>query len=436
MTTTSKWYAKKPYIHFDLPLSPEDAKAYVSDPNKVARHPFYPLLSYQLITPRIRKSPPGSASPFTTEPKYRPIAYPSHKDGYIFSYYKSILEHPYEDWVNKQGLRDVITAFRSNGENNVTLAKKSFEFIKDNPVCQIVVTDVESFFDNLDHNLLKEIWARFLGKSKLPDDHYSVYKAITRYSTVERHEAYNLFGFRLSGRLSRTNSPRRLCTPKQFRDKVVSRGLIERHVISKGVPQGTSLSPLLSNMYMADLDSAMYAYISSLGGKYWRYCDDILIVVPGTGKTDILRKLDRQLESLKLSRNQAKTTLLGGTDLPTRKQLQYLGFVFNGTDAVIRSSSIHRYHRKLKKAVRKARVLQSIESKRSQTTAPLRKQALYNMYSDKPVRGKRILSRVQNRKYKGNFTHYMDRAAESMGSLRIARQRRKVLKKFRSSVQQ
>ena len=434
LTTAPEWHTTKRYIHFDLPLSPEDATAYVSDPQKVKRHPFYPLLSYELITPRTRKSPLGSGKPFTKEPKLRPIAYPAHKDGYIFSYYKSLLEGPYEDWLNGKGLREAVTAFRSTGENNITLAKKAFDFIRANPVCQIVVTDIESFFDNLDHDILKEIWTRFLGKSKLPEDHYAVYKAITRYSTVKRHKVYNLFGIRLSGRLRSTDSPRRLCTPKQFREKVLGRGLVEPGP-GKGIPQGTSLSPLLSNMYLADLDLTMHSWITYLGGKYWRYCDDILIIIPGTENPDPLKLLDRQLKNLKLRRNQEKTSILLSTQLSRQKQLQYLGFVFNGTDTVIRPSSIHRYHRKLRKAVRTAKNRQHQESQKSQTSAPLRKQALYNMYSDKAVRGKRIRDRIHKRKYKGNFTHYMDRAAKYMGSSRIERQRRNILKKFRSSVE-
>ena len=401
----------------------------MSDPGKVARHAFYPLLSYELRTPRIKKSPPGSGIPFVSEPKLRPIAYPAHKDGYIFSYYKSILETPYEDWLKSQGLGEAVTAFRTIGENNITLAKKAFDFIKAHPDCKIIVTDVEKFFDTLNHSILKRIWARFLGETRLPDDHYAVYRAITRYSTVEQYKAYNLFGLRLSGRQSESNRQKRLCTPAEFRDKIISHGLIKPGP-DKGIPQGTSLSPLLSNMYMADLDSTIQGFVTSLGGKYWRYCDDILIVIPGGDDPGVLDKLDHQLKLLELSRSQEKTRTFLGPELSSRKQLQYLGFVFNGKDAVIRPSSIHRYHRKLKKAVRMAEFRQ----KREGNTAPLRKQALYNMYSDKPVRGKRIRTRIKRRKYKGNFTHYMDRASERLGSPRIAKQRRKILQKFRSRV--
>ena len=430
MTAKPKWYSRKPYIHFDLPLSPKEAEAYVTDPQKVVRHAFYPLLAYEIIAPRNRSLPPESARPFMRSPKHRPIAYPAHKDGYIFSYYKSLLEAPYEVWLDKNGLGEAVTAFRSIGENNVTLAKKAFDFIKANPVCKIIVTDVESFFDNLDPGVLKGIWASFLGEQELPDDHYAVFRAITKYSTIERYKVFNLFGIRLSGRLDKANSPKRLCTPRQFREKVLSRGLVEPKP-GVGIPQGTSLSPLLSNMYMANLDLRMHTRITALGGRYWRYCDDILIVIPGMCDFNILVELDHQLEALKLKRSSDKTHTLDGSGLRAQAQLQYLGFVFNGTEAVIRSSSIHRYQRKLKKAVKAARARQYRESRRSGRIAPLRKQALYNMYSDKPLRGKLIQRRKRGRKYSGNFTHYMERASEVMESPGMSRQRKNLLKRFR-----
>ena len=203
---TAPWYARRPYIHFDLPLTVEAATNYVSDPKKVAQHAFYPLLKYEIHTPRIKKSTPGSGKPFKKDPKKRSIAYPAHMDGYIFSYYKSILESRYEEWLRNEGLAETVTAFRSiDHQNNVSLAKKAFDFIRSNPDCRIVVT--ASFFDHIDHELLKAVWTRFLGVTKLPDDHYAVFKAITRYSCVDKHKAYNLFRVRLSGRLNKSNGP-------------------------------------------------------------------------------------------------------------------------------------------------------------------------------------------------------------------------------------
>ena len=431
------WYSRKPYLHFDLPLSQQAASAYVTAPRTVVRHPFYPLLGYTLTRPRIKKCPPGSPKTFVKEQKERPIAYPSHKDGYIFSYYKSILEKPYEAWLEDHGLREAVTAFRRTGENNVSLAKQAFDFIKENPSCQIVVTDIESFFDKIDHNQLKTTWSFFTGDNKLSEDHYAVYKAITRFSIVERHKAYNLFGIRLSGRLNRGSSPKRLCTAKQFREKVIPRGLVKPGPgVSQGIgiPQGTSLSPLLSNMYMANLDSAMNQWIISLDGKYWRCCDDILIVIPRGDPKIILDKLDSQLNKLALTRSIGKTQTMNSTELSSQKQLQYLGFIFNGRDIMVRSSSIHRYHRKSKKAVWAAEIRQNQAIRDGQPQAPFRKRALYNMFTELPLRGTRIKKHKQNQKFRGNFSHYMYRSAKAMGSPRIAQQRRKMLKRFRAQV--
>ena len=431
------WYARKPYIHFDLPLGAKAAANYVSNAKNVEAHAFYPLIRYEIRTPRIKKSPNSSGRPFIKEPKVRPIAYPAHKDGYIFSYYRSLLESHYEEWLENNELGDTVTAFRSIGQNNISLAKTAFDFIGRNPDCEIVVTDVDSFFDNLDHKILKEVWARFSGDATLSKDHYAVYKAMTRYSVVERHKAYNLFRVRLSGRSKRADSSRRLCTPKQFRDKVVTRGLIQRGAKNGvGIPQGTSLSPLLSNMYMANLDLAMHQWISSLGGRYWRYCDDILIAVPNGNSRSILKRLDVQLKALKLTRSHEKTASMSANELVSRRQLQYLGLVFNGTEAVIRSSSIHRYRRKIKNSIRLAENRQYWEGYSSPNSAPFRKQAIFNMFSEKSLRGKRVNARVRRRKFRGNFTHYMSRAAGRMQSSSLSRQRKRELRKLKNRLKQ
>jgi hypothetical protein len=437
LTAETHWYKRKPYIHFDVSLSEKSAVAYATDPQKVASHPFYPLFTYTLTTPRIKKLPEGSEHRFEKDCKRRTIAYPAHKDGYILSYYKSILEKFYEDWLQVNSLSESVTAFRSTGENNVSLARKAFDFIKETPNCRIFITDVESFFDTLDHQVLKGIWSRFLEVNQLPDHHYAVFKAVTRYSVVEKHKVYNLFRLRLSGRFIKGKERSRLCSPKQFREKVVGRGLVKkgpRVAEGKGIPQGTSLSPLLSNMYMADLDFEINRHVRSEGGKYWRYCDDILVVLPSPSTFDIEAAIDQQLAKLKLSRSGPKTASFQSRELSFQRQLQYLGFIFNGTDAMVRSSSIHRYHRRLKKSLIAAEKRRTRESLDRPADAPLRKAALYNMFTDMPTRGRRALQRERRRKYSGNFIKYMGTASEDMQSSRIKRQQGQLLSKFRERI--
>jgi hypothetical protein len=437
MPQSRLWYTKKPYPHFDLPLGQRRAFEYVSDPQRVTQHPFYPLIQYNLVRPRIRKCGIADCIGFVKEPKLRTIAYPSHKDGYIFAYYKSLLEGPYEAWLIANGLNEAVTAFRSINENNITLAKKAFDFIKEHPGCEIIATDIESFFDRINHGILKRVWQRFLSAPKLPADHFKVFKAVTRYSIVERHKVYNKLGLPLRRSHKRARTVQRLCTPAQFRNKIVVSGLVQPSAGSAlgiGIPQGTSLSPLLPNMYLSDLDVEMHGLVTRCGGRYWRYCDDILIVLPKGSSDAILVELDRCLASLELSRSHEKTQQLNHADLSSRRQLQYLGFIFNGEDALVRSSSIHRYHRKIKRGSLAAHIRQQHEAERSGQPAPYRQQALFNMYSELPLRGTKIRRWKARQKFTGNFTHYMDRAAGQMGSPNIERQRKRALRRLRSKI--
>ncbi len=88
----------------------------------------------------------------------------------------------------------------------------------------------------------------------------------------------------------------------------------------------------------------------------------------------------------------------------------------------------------MKKGVRAAVIRRDIESERAHQPAPLRQQALYNMYSELPVRGKKVKERKRNQKYSGNFIKYMSDAAKTTDSSRIRQQQRKVLSRLRSAI--
>ena len=88
----------------------------------------------------------------------------------------------------------------------------------------------------------------------------------------------------------------------------------------------------------------------------------------------------------------------------------------------------------MKKAIQAARHQRREESKASGQPAPLRQQALYNKYSEMPLRGKTIKARMAKRKYNRNFIKYVYSSAKIMNSPNMEKQRLKLLKKFRSRI--
>src|SRR5262249_50102818 len=156
---------------------------------------------------------------------------------------------------------------------------------------------ISQFFESLDHAQLKALWCRLLGVTRLPDDHFHVFQAITQYAVVDERLVYERLGHFGPKRTTHTGKhifgyltpyrrmPRQLCTGRDFQDKIAGgngqKSLIEKHYKPYGIPQGAPISDLLANLYLLDFDNIVSGWVRQEGGAYYRYSDDILILVPG-----------------------------------------------------------------------------------------------------------------------------------------------------------
>lgn len=404
------------YIHFDRRLTRKACKALVESPSAVQKHAFLPFLQNDIVRIRIKRDPTTKKP--VKKAKIRQIKYASHADSAIYAYYNFILSQLYEQNIGGSELADAVIAFRALGKSNIDLAQEAFQWIAENRPCTALGFDVEDFFGSLDHAILKQSWAGLLSVDALPADHYAVYKSLTRHASVRLDAA------RVKLDISRTALKARridrICTPDEFRSKIRAGGLISVNPAKAGVPQGSPISALLSNIYMLPFDQRMLAETKAIGGFYRRYCDDILVVVPTVNVPATKVLVASELNALKLKLQDTKT--LECCFAPTlEKPLQYLGLLFDGTQITLRSTGIARFNARMRRGVKSFRV-----SKKCYGQTPIfyqRRKVLIQRYTE-------------NIKPRGrNFTTYVKRAAKSTRSEAIKRQLRRHSKRFSKLMQ-
>jgi len=348
--TAPPWYRKRKYPHFDQPLSVAEALTYVTSPDKVARHNFFPFLAYELRKRRYKaKNSKGVASV-----KSRPIRIAAHRDGYIFSYYAWLLSRAYDQTIKGTPIDKCVLAYRKGKGSNIEFARKAFSEVERRRDCVAIAMDLKNFFDSIDHAILKQQWCRVLGTLRLPDDHFALFRAMTRYAHVSRDACYGALGIEETER-----APRPLCDPMTFRSVIRGGGLIEINRDDYGIPQGSPISAVLSNIYMIPFDQEMAKLAADVGGYYRRYCDDILWIVPlGCGERITKRTEDavgRHGTHLKVNGEKTVISYFSDGEITSGPVLQYLGFTFDGKVWRIRSQTLSKFWRKVVYGVRAAK---------------------------------------------------------------------------------
>lgn len=397
---TSKKYLKKGYTHFDLPFWFPDRKAEIKQilkdglkifhnvHGRMEYYSFNPFLKILIKTPRYKYQ--ASEGGFALETKIRPICFSAHLDSLIFGFYSFALNEKYQEHIRKIRCDDAVLAYRTdlNGKCNIQFSKEVFDEVRRRGHCAAIALDIKGYFDHIDHKILKEKWAKVI-ESELPEDQYKVYKSLTQYSYTSKNSILKKYEIRLK-RLPQPPKTLLDLVPgtkdylkfQRLRDDklIVTNNKPNRKTGTMiGIPQGSAMSALLSNIYLIDYDDLMTKKSQKEGFMYRRYCDDILIICEPERVEDLqqfaIEKISKEyrleIQSKKVEITEFRQNSKGKTrafnkkkmiekgltttnDLNEKnyyKSLQYLGFEFNGQDIFIRSSSLSRYFIKLKSRV-------------------------------------------------------------------------------------
>lgn len=398
------WYKRRGYLHFDAPIGVARASKLVKDPKAVSKHAFYPLLRYDVISKKLKRTSGGKLE---LESKSRPISYAAHADSQIYSFYANQLAEAYERKLASLELSECVLAFRKLRKSNIEFARDAFTEISNMGRCSAVAIDISKFFDTLNHQHLKKSWCDVLVTDQLPNDHYAVFKSLTKFSFCNRDAIYETFQISSN---NPWNGRQRICEPAEFRKRVRDFGLITTNKDTFGIPQGTPISALLSNIYMIDFDQQMHALAKECGGSYRRYCDDMLFIVRRGFEAHVEFQANCELTKIGVAINPKKTEVrhfwrYGGVQ-KANAPLQYLGFTFDGQRILLRSAALAKFSGRMNKAIRL--VSRTLESQLDEVEdVRLRKKKLYERYSH-----------LGNR----NFVRYGLRAAKKMQSKAIRRQ--------------
>lgn len=264
---------KRKHAHFDKRLGLKEVYKYISNPENIEKHNFYPFIYYEKKIYKFNKEK-------GMKEKIRPICYASHIDRCIYQYYAYILNNMYNENANKLNIDECSIAYRDNKrKSNIHFAKEVFDFIKQTQNAYIIVGDFKGFFDNLDHDYLKEQLCKLMNVEKLPNDMYAIFKSMTKFSKCQLEDILILNGLNNSYKdIKELNSHETVMDLETF--KTFKKEHLIKNKNKFGIPQGSSLSGIFSNIYMTDFDYKMKKLTNSNNGLYRRYSDDFILVVP------------------------------------------------------------------------------------------------------------------------------------------------------------
>lgn len=492
-----KWFKLKKYPHIGFPIITSDykwVKEYILDKNNITKHSFLPLI-HKRITQRKFRPDKSRIDKTKTNRRFRikslkerNIYFSSHLDSIIYSYYNSLLVEAYENHIKDKNFNASIVAYRKipiseNSEKNkcnIDFAKSAFEFIIENKSqnISVIIADITSFFDNLNHKLLKRQWAKILQEKTLPKDHFNVFKALTRIKYIEGEQllnSYNNFVWVKKGILNKSKEfeyvkkevPKSYffkeknvvayCEKKEFIENNLN--LIISKNNTKGIPQGSPISATLANVYMLDFDQIIFDKVNSVNGYYQRYSDDLIIICKQENEDEIIHTLrdlvsnkdiadlEIQPQKTKIYRFENVGSTFKGFEIDEKtkirnlnKTLEFLGFSFDGQRVLIKTSGYSKFYRSMIKSFKKSA---SLAKNSKNPDKKIFKGRLFKRFTYKGSNRKLIYRPSKEDKtkyiktkefYWGNYFSYIYKANDTMKELNgnniIKRQSRKLWKNF------
>ena len=393
-------------------------KEYVTNTDNIANHKFTPLLHRTLYQRKYRplegagKTKTGKRIRNAKPKKARQIFFASHLDSIVYSYYSHLLTQAYETYLKDKAYNKTAVAYRKipietgkkGNKSNIEFAFETFSFIEQNKTRKLsmIVADVTAFFDNLDHRILHKQWKRVLNVEDMPSNHYTLYKSLTAKRYVNENELFNRFKDSLlverfkpndtNDTVIKRKSVKKIqnlrqenvvafCEEKDFFTKAVDLIRVDKPYnkahredrgmnVLKGIPQGTPMSATLANIYMLDFDALVYDEVSRKNGFYQRYSDDLIIVCNKEDEQYFYDLIRREIEEKSKLKIQPKKTsiyrysldennkfcggIVKGDVVSSSKQLEYLGFEYDGHKVRVKTAGFSKFYRNMKRSFRRA----------------------------------------------------------------------------------
>lgn len=398
-----KNYKFKKYLHFDFRLLKDNNQKLecmmneIRDPKWVSSYAFFPYIHFEIVFKKyvtIKTVEDGKIQKTKeSRKKVRKIYYAAHRDSIIYKYYGDLLNDAYNKFVIANNLDDVAIAYRNNkpGKNNIHFAHEVFDTLMKQDQAIVIALDFTSFFDKISHKALKRNLKKVLNVSELSDDWYAIYKNLTRYSYIDKEDIDN-FLLDKYGRKKLENIRHklpRLMNSYEFR--AFKQNKIKINDQKYGIPQGSAISAVCSNVHLIEFDSRVLEWVKSKNpdALYRRYCDDLVLVIPTEEvSSSLLKNLNQELidivesfsnEGLVIQPEKTELKLFKATriyDIDEKlSSFDYLGFVTDGHTIKIREKSLFKYY---SRAYKKAK-----DSKRISlaTRKPGPKRELYDIYT-------------------------------------------------------